>query len=92
MCCSSFIRNTVRKNVLLLCVLIPALSGCANLAALTGASLGPVPRTPGALITNEWSYRHGDSSVTVAGEWLHLPASEAGELLLWIENAENLCP
>ena len=79
-------------SVLLLCVLILALPGCLSSAALTSASLSPAPTTPGALVTNSWTYESGGKLVTVDGEWVHLPAAEAGELLLWVEHAEASCP
>ena len=79
-------------SVLLLCVLLLALPGCQNSAALTSASLSPAPTTPGALVTNSWAYESGGKLVTVDGEWVHLPAAQAGELLLWVEHAEASCP
>ena len=79
-------------SVLLLCVLLLALPGCLSSAALTSASLPPAPTTPGALVTNSWAYESGGKLVTVDGEWVHLPAAEAGELLLWVEHAEASCP
>lgn len=88
-------NNTARgavKNALLLCALILALSGCSGSAALmsglTDKRLPPAPRTPGAVVTNDWSYERGGELVTRSGQWVHLPAAEAGELLLWIEQAE----
>ena len=79
-------------NVLLLFVMILALPGCQSSAALTSASLNPAPTTPGAVVTNSWAYEHDGQLVTKDGQWVHLPASEAGELLLWIEHAEATCP
>lgn len=74
----------------LLCVLLLCLSGCASLAA--GTSVLPAPRTPGAIATNDWSYERADgTSAKQSGEWLHIPADEAGDLLLWIEHAEASC-
>ena len=71
--------------------LILSLSGCACLAERTGAP-PPAPRTPGAIATNNWSYVRADGShVRQNGQWLHIPAAEAGELLLWIEHAEASC-
>ncbi|SBV91546.1 conserved exported hypothetical protein [uncultured Desulfovibrio sp.] len=76
---------------LLLFGLILSLSGCASLAERTGAP-PPAPRTPGAIATNNWSYVRADGShVRQNGQWLHIPAAEAGELLLWIEHAEASC-
>lgn len=80
------------KNALLPCALILALSGCASSAALTSGltdkRLPPAPRTPGAVVTNDWFYERDGVLVTRSGQWVHLPAAEAGELLLWIERAE----
>lgn len=59
----------------MLCALTLALSGCASSAALTNA-LPPPPTTPGAMITDEY---------------VCIPHKEAGELMLWIEHAEELC-
>ncbi|WP_394027490.1 hypothetical protein [Desulfovibrio falkowii] len=78
--------------VLLLFVMILALPGCQSSAALTSANLPPAPPTPGAVVTNSWAYEHDGQLVTKDGQWVHLPASEAGELLLWIEHAEATCP
>ncbi len=88
-------NNTVNgaiKNALLPCALILALSGCSGSAALMSGlmdkRLPPAPRTPGAVVTNDWSYERDGELVTKSGQWVHLPAAEAGELLLWIEQAE----
>ena len=43
-------------------------------------------------MTNSWAYESGGKLVTVDGEWVHLPAAEAGELLLWVEHAGATCP
>ena len=80
------------ETVLLLFVMILALPGCQSSAALMSASLPPAPTTPGAVVTNSWAYEHDGQLVTKDGQWVHLPASEAGELLLWIEHAEATCP
>lgn len=89
-------RRGKTPRVLLLCVLTLALFGCQGSAALisgqSGAGISPAPRTPGALVTDSWAYEHEGSLVTVGGEWVHLPAVEAGELLLWVEHAEGACP
>ena len=79
-------------TALLLFVTILALPGCQSSVALTNESLSPVPTTPGAVVTNSWAYEHDGQLVTKDGQWVHLPASEAGELLLWIEHAEATCP
>lgn len=95
-------NNTARgavKNALLLCALILALSGCSGSAALmTGLASGltdkrlpPAPRTPGAVVTNDWSHERDGILVTRGGQWVHLPADEAGDLLLWTEHAEEIC-
>lgn len=42
-------------------------------------------------MTDAWGYEHGGTWNTEQGEWIHLPAGEAGELLLWIEHAEGAC-
>lgn len=76
------------KNVVLPCALILALPGCARWAARTNATPPPAPRTPGAVVTDDWSYERGGELVSKHGQWVHLPAAEAGDLLLWIENAE----
>lgn len=81
-------RGGIRKG-LLPCALILALSGCASSAARMSATLPPAPRTPGALVTTDWSYERDGELVTRHGQWLHLPADEAGDLLLWIEQAET---
>ena len=79
-------------TALLLFVMTLALPGCQSSAALTNESLSPVPTTSGAVVTNSWAYEHDGQLVTKDGQWVHLPASEAGELLLWIEHAEATCP
>lgn len=87
------------KNALLPCALILALSGCASSAALmnglasnlTDKRLPPAPRTPGAVVTNDWSYERDGILVTRGGQWVHMPADEAGDLLLWTERAEEIC-
>lgn len=43
-------------------------------------------------MTNDWQYERPDGSlVRQTGDWLHIPADEAGELLLWIEHSESSC-
>lgn len=82
--CSDWLRlhwnGSGKKGIalaLLLCALTPALSGCAGLAALTNGTnkMTPAPRTPGAIITDEY---------------ICIPHDEAAELMLWIEWAETL--
>lgn len=62
-------------SALMLCALTLLLSGCTSLAGKMNA-LPPVPRTPGAVVTDDF---------------ICIPHSEAGELLLWIEHAETQC-
>ena len=40
-------------------------------------------------VTNDWSYIYGGNRFTESGEWVHLPAGEAGNLLLWIKSVEE---
>ena len=47
------------------------------------------PLTPGAVVTGEWSYTYRGETFTEPGEWVHLPAGEAGNLLLWIRGVEE---
>lgn len=70
----------------MLCALTLAASGCASSGA--GTSVPPAPATPGALLTDGWYWHDGESLRAESGQWLHLPAAEAGELLLWIETME----
>lgn len=72
------LKNTVLPAVLALSVLTLALSGCGNLGGLTSAraTLPPTPRTPGAVVTNDY---------------VCIPQGEAAELLLWVEHAEAVC-
>ena len=62
-------------------------SGCARWAGPTAAT-SPPPLTPGAVVTGEWSYTYRGETFTEPGEWVHLPAGEAGNLLLWIKGVE----
>ena len=55
-----------------LCVLILLVHGCVKEAVLTHG-LPPTPRTPGAIVTEQY---------------ICIPHEEAAELLLWIEQAE----
>lgn len=64
------------KNMWLTFVLILLLTGCAGSAVRTAAPLPPVPQTPGAVVTTDY---------------ICLPQREAGELLLWVEHAEDVC-
>ena len=47
------------------------------------------PLTPGAIVTEVWSYGQAGRTVTVSGTWVHLPAEEAGNLHLWIRQVEE---
>lgn len=49
----------------------------------------PAPLTPGAVVTGEWFYTYRGETFTEPGEWVHLPAGEAGNLLLWIRGVEE---
>ena len=40
-------------------------------------------------MTDDWSYERGGKTVVASGTWVHLPADEAGNLLLWIQNVEG---
>lgn len=75
---SNSIKRFAAISALMLFVLIPGLSGCTSLAGLTSAQtpLPPTPRTPGAIITDEY---------------ICIPHSEAAELQLWIEHVEAVC-
>lgn len=81
--------RTAAGPALALCALTAALHGCGRVGASTGVP--PAPLTPGAVVTGEWSYAVGGETHAEAGEWVHLPAREAGELQLWIEDAEEVC-
>ena len=75
------------KLIALLCVMTLAASGCSTVAEPTAAT-SPAPLTPGAVVTGEWSYTYRGETFTEPGEWVHLPAGEAGNLLLWIKGVE----
>ena len=62
-------------------------SGCSTVAAPTTVT-SPAPLTPGGVVTGEWSYTYRGETFTEPGEWVHLPAGEAGNLLLWIKGVE----
>ena len=81
--------NTAAVPVWALCALTAALHGCGSSGALT--SVPPAPMTPGAIITEAWAYEENGRWEQVEGEWIHLPANEGAELLLWIEHAEGIC-
>ena len=76
------------RLIALLFVMTLAASGCARWAEPTAAT-SPAPLTPGAVVTNDWSYIYGGNRFTESGEWVHLPAGEAGNLLLWIKSVEE---
>ena len=71
------------RLIALLFVMTPAASGCARWAEPTAVT-SPAPLTPGAVVTGEWFYSYRGETFTEPGEWVHLPAGEAGNLLLWI--------
>ena len=75
------------RLIALLCVMTLAASGCSTVAEPTAAT-NPAPLTPGAVVTGEWSYTYRGETFTESGEWVHLPAGEAGNLLLWIKGSE----
>ena len=75
-------------RIALLFVMTLAASGCARWAEPTAAT-SPAPLTPGAVVTGEWSYTYRGETFTEPGEWVHLPAGEAGNLLLWIKGVEE---
>lgn len=47
--------------------------------------------TPGAILTEAWAYEEDGQWKMEQGDWIHLPANEGAELLLWIEHAEGAC-
>ena len=81
-------RAADREAIALLFVMTPAASGCARWAEPTAVT-SPAPLTPGAVVTGEWSYTYRGETFTEPGEWVHLPAGEAGNLLLWIRGVEE---
>lgn len=81
--------TTAARFAPVLCALALLTSGCNAVAGRTSA-LPPAPATPGALVTDGWGYREDGQCKALTGEWVHLPAQEAGELQLWIEQAESL--
>ena len=93
--CVNGTANAARL-IALLCVMTLAASGCSTVAA-SGCSTvaaptavtSPAPLTPGAVVTGEWSYTYRGETFTEPGEWVHLPAGEAGNLLLWIKSVEE---
>ena len=85
--CVNGTANAARL-IALLFVMTLAASGCSTVAAPTAVT-SPAPLTPGAVVTNDWSYIYGGNRFTESGEWVHLPAGEAGNLLLWIKSMEE---
>ena len=71
------------RLIALVFVMTLAASGCSTVAAPTTVT-SPAPLTPGAVVTGEWFYSYRGETFTEPGEWVHLPAGEAGNLLLWI--------
>ena len=88
-CSSKVFGTTAARFAPALCALALLTNGCNAVAGRTRA-LPPAPTTPGALVTDGWAYREAGQWKTVPGEWVHLPAQEAGELQLWIEQAQSL--
>ncbi|GAB7500293.1 hypothetical protein Bwad003_06780 [Bilophila wadsworthia] len=84
--CVNGTANAARL-IALLCVMTLAASECTRWVEPTAAT-SPVPLTPGAVVTGEWSYTYRGETFTEPGEWVHLPAGEAGNLLLWIKGVE----
>ena len=84
-----FVNGTANaaRLIALLFVMTLAASGCTRWVEPTAAT-SPAPLTPGAVVTNDWSYIYGGNRFTESGEWVHLPAGEAGNLLLWIKGVE----
>ena len=78
---------TAARLIALLFVMTLAASGCSTVAEPPAAT-SPAPLTPGAVVTGEWSYTYRGETFTEPGEWVHLPAGEAGNLLLWINGVE----
>ena len=76
------------RLIALLFVMTPAARGCARWAEPTAVT-SPAPLTPGAVVTGEWFYTYRGETFTEPGEWVHLPAGEAGNLLLWIKSVEE---
>ena len=76
------------RLIALLFVMTLAASGCSTVAEPTAAT-SPAPLTPGAVLTGEWSYTYRGETFTESGEWVHLLAGEAGNLLLWIKSVEE---
>ena len=83
-----FVSGTTGR-ALTLCVLTAVLHGCGSVGAPT--SVPPAPMTPGAILTETWAYEENGHWKMEQGDWIHLPAHEGAELLLWIEHAEGIC-
>ena len=84
---SSFHRSPGSSSCVCVNGTANAASGCARWAEPLAAT-SPAPLTPGAVVTGEWSYTYRGETFTESGEWVHLPAGEAGNLLLWIKGVE----
>ena len=82
--CVNGTANAARL-IALLFVMTLAASGCARWAEPIAAT-SPAPLR--AVVTGEWSYTYRGETFTESGEWVHLPAGEAGNLLLWIKGVE----
>ena len=62
--------------------------GCVNGTANAARLIALLFVMTGAVVTGEWSYTYRGETFTEPGEWVHLPAGEAGNLLLWIKGVE----
>ena len=76
-------------RIVLLFMMTLVANGCTRWAEPTAAT-SPAPLTPGAVVTGEWSYTYRGETFTESGEWVHLPAGEAGNLLLWIHDVQQV--
>lgn len=58
--------------------------------ALSKRRSPPAPMDAGAVMTNtEWRFLKNGEWEGKTGEWIHLPATDAANLFLWIEQAER---
>ena len=85
--CANGTANAARL-IALLFVMTLAASGCSSSGRDRPPRQARPPLTPGAVVTGEWSYTYRGETFTEPGEWVHLPAGEAGNLLLWIKGVE----
>ena len=64
-------------------------NGTANAARLIALLFVMTLAASGcSTVTCEWFYSYRGETLTESGEWVHLPAGEAGNLLLWIKGLE----